>query len=469
MHTTHIIKKIPQPTLGTSMAMAIKNTLQCVVFLMALIMTHLIPPAGADAGSPKVAMASSGAGSSFRLVAHHDYALRDDGFLQVQSRLDDLLPSEANVTTLRPPVASPIDMAFSVVVGLGSGKGRHDHNLKLDASGSLMWLQCKPCNPKQPQRGPLFDPKASSTFQQVAGTSQICHPPYPMEPAGQQCAFHLSGEHGMSVHGFVALENLTMGPESMKEFVFGCAHSAEHFNSQRTFAGVAAMGKMPTSLVMQVAARGQTQFSYCLFSGGASRHGFLRFGADVPRRPGLRTTKILPALDAHESQYYVSLVGISLDAKRLTGIRPEMFARRRGGQGGCVIDPGTPLTVLAREAYRVVEEAMWSDLQRNRAERVQRQGYGLCVRKTAEIKRHLQSLSFHFAEETARLVVKPEQLFTVVESKLHGAALCLAMSPGERTVIGALQQVDTRFVYDLKDAKLSFASEPCSQDTAGVD
>uniref|UniRef100_M8BT74 Aspartic proteinase nepenthesin-1 n=1 Tax=Aegilops tauschii TaxID=37682 RepID=M8BT74_AEGTA len=185
--------------------------------------------------------------------------------------------------------------------------------------------------------------------------------------------------------------------------------------------------------------------------------------------PKVALASILPALDAHESQYYVSLVGISLDAKRLTRIRPEMFARRRGGQGGCVIDPGTPLTVLAREAYRVVEDAVWSDLRRNRAERIQRQGYGLCVRKTAEIKRHLQSLSFHFAEETARLVVKPEELFTAVEGRLHGPALCFAMSPGERTVIGALQQVDTRFVYDLKDAKLSFASEPCSQDTAGVD
>ncbi|XP_037418984.1 aspartyl protease family protein 2-like [Triticum dicoccoides] len=250
-------------------------------------------------------------------------------------------------------------MAFSVVVGLGSGTGRHDYNLKLNALGSLMWLQCKPCNAKQPQCAPMFEPKASSTFQQVAGTSQICHLPYPMEPAGSSAPYTYP--------------------------------------------------------------------------------------------------------------YYVSLMGISLDANRLTGIRQEMFAWRRGGQGGCMVDPGTPLTVLVREAYHVVEEPMWGDLQRNRTERMQRQGYGLCVRKTTEIKWHLWYLSFHFTEEKARPVVMPEQLFTMVEGKLHGATLCLAMSPGEWTVIGALQQVDTRFVYDLKDAKLSFVSEPCSQDTAGVD
>ena len=80
-------------------------------------------------------------------------------------------------------------MAFSVVVGLGSGTGRHDYNLKLNALGSLMWLQCKPCNPKQPQCAPMFEPKASSTFQQVAGTSQICHLPYPMEPAGSSAPY----------------------------------------------------------------------------------------------------------------------------------------------------------------------------------------------------------------------------------------------------------------------------------------
>ena len=61
-------------------------------------------------------------------------------------------------------------------------------------------------------------------------------PAVPHGARWQQCALHLSGEHDISVHGFVALDNLTMGPESMKEFIFGCAHSAEHFNSERTFA-----------------------------------------------------------------------------------------------------------------------------------------------------------------------------------------------------------------------------------------
>jgi hypothetical protein len=57
----------------------------------------------------------------------------------------------------------------------------------------------------------------------------------------------------------------------------------------------------------------------------------------------------------------------------------------------------------------------------------------------------------------------------MVDDKGEGQIACLAMVPGRRTVIGALQQVDTRFVYDLKENKVSFAPESCIQDTVPVD
>nr|CAB3486793.1 unnamed protein product [Digitaria exilis] len=119
-------------------------------------------------------------------------------------------------------------------------------------------------------------------------------------------------------------------------------------------------------------------FSYCLTK-GTSRHGFLRFGTDVPHNLRYQATRILPALDASEAAYYVDLVGVSLGERRLDRIHPQMFARE--------------------EAYRVVEETMWSDLKEHGAERVERHGYGLCIRVTEVVKGRLQSLSLHFAEE----------------------------------------------------------------------
>ncbi|XP_062200563.1 aspartic proteinase nepenthesin-1-like [Phragmites australis] len=441
-----------------------------LAIITALLVHHLSLTVAAIADHTTVLPNASSAGFSFRLVANHSSIRRGgDGFLHLQHSLRADLPphppSVANVTTLRPEIYTTV-LPHAVVVDVGTGNRRHEYILRVDASSSLTWLQCKPCEPHAPQHNPIFDPAASPTFHHVAGTSQICQPPYQPVLSGTLCSFHLTGPRGMSVRGYLSNDQFTKGQEVHRDFLFGCSHSTEHFQSEGVYAGVASVGRTPTSLAMQAAARGLTQFSYCLFGGSSKtkRQGFLRFGTDVPRNPRYRTTRILPALDAHESMYYVSLVGISLGSRRLDRIRPETFARRKDGQGGCVIDLGTPLTVMVQEAYRVVEEAVWSDLQRQRAERVKRPGYGLCVRATKAIKGRLQSLSLHFPEENAVLVFSPEQLFLMMNDK-QGQIACLAMMPGRRTVIGALQQVDTRFVYDLKNSKLSFASESCSRDT----
>ena len=137
----------------------------------------------------------------------------------------------------------------------------------------------------------------------------------------------------------------------------------------------------------------------------------------------------------------------------------------------CRALPARPRVPSIDTAFdRAVEEAVWSGLERHGAARVERAGYGLCVRATEAIKGHLQSLSLHFAgeEEEATLVVSPKHLFLMVDDKRAGQVACLAMVPGRRTIIGALQQVDTRFVYDLKENKVSFAPESCIQDTIPV-
>ncbi|KAK3124502.1 hypothetical protein QOZ80_7BG0587500 [Eleusine coracana subsp. coracana] len=144
-----------------------------------------------------------------------------------------------------------------------------------------------------------------------------------------------------------------------------------------------------------------------------------------------------------------------------------MFARSKDGQGGCVVDLGTSLTMIVQEAYSVVEEEMWSDLQSQGVERVKQPGFSLCVRMTNEIKGRLPSLSLHFAEEEATLVLSSKQLFLMMNDE-HGQIACLAMTPGHRTIIGAFQQIDTRFVYDIKDSTLSFAPESCIRDSKEV-
>ncbi|CAL5027961.1 unnamed protein product [Urochloa decumbens] len=451
--------------------------------IAALLTHHLSLNAGAFNDS------SAGGGLSLGLIANHGegsgYSTRrgSDGFLYLRRQDDSrLLSGAASV------IGPEANGGAVVVLRVGTGAAQHDYSLKADATSRLTWIQCAPCVPHAPQSGPIFDPKASPTSRLVVGANPICVPAYGMQPAGDHCAFHVAGPGGMSVHGYVHLEHVVdqHSRSPFESFVLGCSHSTVHFQSQGQYAGVATVSRAPASLAMQLAKHGMARFSYCLApastgTGRGRRQGFLRFGTDVPRNDmGYQTTSILPpaaVLGDDPAAYYVDLVGVSLSAKRLEGIRPEMFARRRDGEGGgCVIDLGTRVTKMAEEAYRVVEEAVWSELQP--AMRVERHGYGLCVRVTEQIKGRLQSMpiSLHFAaaekeQEEATLVVSPAQLYLMVDDDRQAGQqiACLAMVPGRRTIIGALQQVDTRFIFDLEGAKLSFAPESCIEDTVQVD
>ncbi|RCV20842.1 hypothetical protein SETIT_4G090300v2 [Setaria italica] len=460
--------------------MEAKLTTSLAILTALLIMHHPSITAAATIAhhTTTPANASLAAGFSLQLVVPDhddlDHTVRrgSDGFLHLQSLRTDLPPrppsganssSAASATTLRPEMTyTPLRLPKALVIGVGTGAGHQDYLFQVvDTSSHLIWMQCMGCDPHSPQRHRLFDSTTSPTYHLVAGTDPFCRPPYWSEFNGEACAFRFDGPRDMSVEGYLGTDQLTYNNAVHQNVPFGCAHKAHHFQNDGVFAGVIGAAAV---------ARGLTRFSYCLFHGGeTNRQGFLRFGTDVPRNPRYRTTEILPAaaLDAaHDSSgHYVSLVGVSLGARRLDGIRPEMFARREDGQGGCVVDLGTPVTVMARAAYDVVEEAVWSDLERHGAERVGRRGYGLCVRASEAMKGRLQSLSLHFSgDEEAVLVVAPEQLFLMMDDE-QGRIACLAVTPGRRTVIGALQQVDTRFVFDLKDSKLSFAPESCIRDT----
>lgn len=165
-----------------------------------------------------------------------------------------------------------------------------------------------------------------------------------------KCAFHLVGEEGVWASGFMATDHFRVSNDVLQQdYLFGCTHITRSFNNKGFAAGVLALGRAPTSLVTRAAARGLTNFSCCR-SGETSNRSFLQFGANIPHRTTrYQTTWILPPQDAHDSAYHAKLIGISLNERRLDGVLPEMFASRKDGQGGCIVDLGTPLTTMAQE------------------------------------------------------------------------------------------------------------------------
>ncbi|KAK3126203.1 hypothetical protein QOZ80_7AG0553120 [Eleusine coracana subsp. coracana] len=416
--------------------------------------------------------------SSLRLVANNALRRRNDGFLHLQHSLHTILlphtPSNAtssmgNITTTRhleTNIIEPLYTPQTVIVRFGSGDALRNFVLKVATPGTILpWIQCHPCRPQARQSNLPFNPQLSPTYSHIPSTSHMCTLPY-THPENHLCAFSFNVPSEMNVKGYLGQDHVVIGESAIENFMFGCSHSTTFFNNAGLYAGVISLSRRPPSLVTQAAASGLAGFSYCLSEGSEmNRQGFLRFGTDIPHNPNYGTTRILPALNSDESEYHLGLIGISLGERKLDKIHPEMFARNKDQTGGCVIDVGTPLTVMVREAYNIIEDAMWADLQHLKVERVQLPTlFGLCFRVTEATKGRLQPLSLHFTEEEAVLVLSPEQLFVMMQDN-QGQVACLAMTPGDRTIIGAFQQVDTRFVYDVEGSRLSFASERCILDT----
>ncbi|VAH97201.1 unnamed protein product [Triticum turgidum subsp. durum] len=120
--------------------------------------------------------------------------------------------------------------------------------------------------------------------------------------------------------------------------------------------------------------------------------------------------------------------------------------------------------MLISTAYHKLENAVLEHLKPLGVSRVRHAGYYLCFRATSHLWQHLPTVTLHFAEENARLVLTPQRLFIAV-----GHDICLAVhSSLDITIIGAMQQVDTRFVYDVIAGRIYFAPEnACHADLGG--
>lgn len=381
-----------------------------------------------------------------------------DGFLHLQMRAD--------ATALRPCVSPPRGLTFSVPTTVGTGQGRRTYALKLDTSSSLTWMQCAPCENPFPQAPPPFDPTSSPSFRSSRPTAPYCLPQDPQHPSRRtRCEFLVNHLNGAVAEGLLGHDVFAFPSGHVPAFTFGCAHHSTGFRSQGVFAGVLGLGKQEPSLIRQLAA--PRRFSYCLFGlEWPNRHGFLRFGGDVPDTGHMKSTRMLYTryeLDPVFSPYYVDVVGVSVGAHRLPGITRDTFKfNHNNRRGGCVIDTGTSVMHMVQPAYDAVQHAVAEHLRSFHVPRVHRDAFRFCFRATNAIRPHLPTVTLHLAEHGVGLVITPERLFLADDD-----ATCLAVDVGPRTVVSALQQLNTRFVYDLAAGRIFFAPEKCHLDTGG--
>ncbi|XP_003559132.2 aspartyl protease 25-like [Brachypodium distachyon] len=361
---------------------------------------------------------------------------------------------------MRLPILTSARFVYGVFVSIGTGQGFKLQVLGLDTSTSMSWVMCEPCQPSLPQAGHLFSPAASPTFHGVHSNDPVCTAPY--RPTANGCSFRFPFASGYLSRDTFHLRNggLSGGApiESVPGIMFGCAHSVAGFHNDGTLGGVLSLSHLRLSLLTQLSARAGGRFSYCLPKPTQGNpHGFLRLGADVlPPLPHSHMTA-LTVRSGSAPDYYLSLVGITLAEKRLR-IDPRVFA---AGRGGCSINPAATITAIMEPAYLVVERALVAYMKELGSDRVKKgpPGGGALFfdRMYKSVQARLPSMAFHF-KDGAELWFTPEQLFEV-----HGmVAWFMMVGKGyRRTVIGAPQQVNTRFTFDVAAGRLSFASELC--------
>ncbi|KAK4420434.1 Aspartic proteinase CDR1 [Sesamum alatum] len=264
-------------------------------------------------------------------------------------------------------------------------------------------------------------------------------------PASTLQSYGFKGGKIQHIYAVLSSDSFTLpvknkGSRTFSNMIFGCSSRSP------VFSGILGLDKLPVSLISQVRNEVQGRYSYCLHDGD----GYLRFGNDIPQvGKDAKTTRILYP---YHPTLFLDLKDISVDQKRL-GLSPVLFSYE---QGGFLIDTGAQLSVIKKQAYDKVIQA-FANYYTGRLKRVNGRAYhlDLCYRHNSSLKSYA-SMTFHL--EGADYVTK--SLYIVPQPGI----LCLGLIPGDVPILGALQQWNTRFVFDIITNTLKFVNEDCSKD-----
>ncbi|KAK3128669.1 hypothetical protein QOZ80_6BG0464970 [Eleusine coracana subsp. coracana] len=341
--------------------------------------------------------------------------------------------------------------------------------LTLDTGSDLVWTQCAPCRACFPQRLPLLDPAASSSYAPLPCAAACRALPFAScENRSSTCAYaYHYGDKSLTV-GQLATDRFTFGPGDGKdnaarrlELTFGCGH----FNKgvfQASETGIAGFGRgklsLPSSMFHSSSSNSKTSSSFVTL-GGAPIHSYAHVVGDWQTTP-LLTNPSQPSL------YFLSLKGISVGSTRVQIPEPRLRSTTT------IIDSGASITTLPEDVYEAVKAAFVAQV-----------GLPLIINAGDDGASAL-ALDLCFALPVAAALLPWRRPPRVPKLTMHleGAdwevpragyvfedraarVMCVVLdaAPGDQTVIGNFQQQDTHVVYDLRNNLLSFAPARCDR------
>ncbi|EEE67314.1 hypothetical protein OsJ_24556 [Oryza sativa Japonica Group] len=171
----------------------------------------------------------------------------------------------------------------------------------------LCWVECTPCsgcnnNAAPPAGARLYDRANSSSFSPLADTE-----------CGYRYVYGATDTDRNYVKGILGTETIKFGSNdaaTVQSFTFGCTNTVYRNDLFDGNTGVVGLGRSKLSLVGQL---GLDRFSYCLASNPNVASPVL-FGSTASMDGnGVSSTPLLP----DDANYYVNLLGISVDGTRL--------------------------------------------------------------------------------------------------------------------------------------------------------
>ncbi|KAG2661139.1 aspartyl protease family protein At5g10770-like [Panicum virgatum] len=350
----------------------------------------------------------------------------------------------------------PLGPGTSVGVGnyvtrMGLGTPAKSYVMVVDTGSSLTWLQCSPCVVScHRQAGPVFNPKASSSYASVSCSAPQCSDltSATLNPAAcsrsNVCVYQASyGDSSFSV-GYLSKDTVTLGSGSMPNFYYGCGQDNEGLFGRS--AGLIGLARNKLSLLYQLAPSLGYSFSYCLPTSSSSS-GYLSIGS---YNPGQYAYTPMASSSLDDSLYFIKMTGITVAG------RPLSVSKSAYSSLPTIIDSGTVITRLPTGVYSALSKAVAAAMKGTPSAPAFSildtcfQGQASQVRAPA--------VSMAFAGG-AVLKLAARNLLVDVDS----ATTCLAFAPARSAaIIGNTQQQTFSVVYDVKSNKIGFAAGGCS-------
>ncbi|KAJ8513525.1 hypothetical protein OPV22_003959 [Ensete ventricosum] len=325
----------------------------------------------------------------------------------------------------------------------------------VDTGSDLIWANCKPCTRCYEQTSPLFDPKDSSTYHNIACDSRACKL---LAVSGcsrnSKCRYQYTYADESQVVGNLASDTFTFTTTgtntiAIPKITFGCSHQNSGVFSNRT-GGLVGLAPAPLSLVSQLGSFINSKFSYCLVPlSQTSTTSKLVFGDD----PGASGSDVLTTpLTIQDSFYYLTLNGISVGNTNISAASPTA-----SGSPNIIIDSGTWLNYLSPEMTDQLGKAVKDIVDLPVANDPELSSFAACFQVEGSRDYKFPDITYNF--EGAPLKLGPLNTFLEVSQDVVCLAAC---SSDEPQFFGNVAQQNLHVGYDLGANQLSFAQVDCT-------